>query len=100
MSDPYLDPSSGVLRNKLGFTDQESLDRAESDSVVVRGTLLDLNPPKGNFDAQHLKAIHEYFFAMFTSGPDSSEPSHSPRPITIAAGESQDSHLRNRLRVN
>ena len=49
MSDPYLDPSSGVLRNKLGFTDQESLDRAESDSVVVRGTLLDLNPPKGIF---------------------------------------------------
>ncbi len=62
MSDPYVDPSSGVLRNKLGFTEQESLDRAESDSVVVRGTLLDLNPPKGNFDAQHLKTIHEYLF--------------------------------------
>lgn len=42
MSDPYIDPHSGILRNKFYLTSQESLDQAESDSVAVRGSLLDL----------------------------------------------------------
>src|ERR1700691_4002975 len=62
MSDPYLDPQSGILTNKLGLTDQESLDRAESNSVSVRSILLQLNPLMGNFDSEHLKAIHSYLF--------------------------------------
>jgi len=62
MNDPYLDPQSGILRNKAGSTDQESLDRAESTAVSVRSILLQLNPLKGNFDSEHLKAIHSYLF--------------------------------------
>ncbi len=62
MSDPYVDPQSGILLNKFGLTDQESLDRAESNSVSVRSILLQLNPLKGNFDSEHLKAIHSYLF--------------------------------------
>jgi cell filamentation protein len=62
MSDPYLDPKSGILTNKFGLTDQESLDRAESNAVSVRSILLQLNPLKGNFDSEHLKAIHSYLF--------------------------------------
>ena len=62
MSDPYVDPRTGILRNKFHLTDQTSLDHAESDSVAVRGTLLDLNPLKGNYDSQHLKAVHDYLF--------------------------------------
>ena len=62
MSDPYTDPRSGVLRNKLGLVDQESLDRAEANSVSVRSILLQLNPLKGNFDSEHLRAIHQYLF--------------------------------------
>ena len=62
MSDPYLDPKSGILTNKFGLSDQESLDRAESNSVSVRSILLQLNPLKGNFDSEHLKAIHSYLF--------------------------------------
>src|SRR5580658_1623099 len=62
MSDPYVDPQSGILTNKFGLTDQESLDRAESNSVSVRSILLQLNPLKGNFDSEHLKAIHSYLF--------------------------------------
>jgi cell filamentation protein len=62
MSDPYLDPQSGILTNKFGLTDQESLDRAESNSVSVRSILLQLNPLKGNFDSEHLKAIHSHLF--------------------------------------
>jgi cell filamentation protein, protein adenylyltransferase len=62
MSDPYLDPRSGILRNKFGLSDQESLDRAESNSVSVRSILLQLNPLKSNFDSAHLQAIHSYLF--------------------------------------
>jgi len=60
MSDPYIDPASGILRNRLGLKEQQSLDTAESDLVAVRDTLFDLNPPKADFDSQHLKSIHAY----------------------------------------
>jgi cell filamentation protein len=62
MSDPYLDPASGILYNKFGLTNQEELDRAETDSVLVRSTLLQLNPLSGNFDSEHLKDIHSHLF--------------------------------------
>jgi fido (protein-threonine AMPylation protein) len=62
MSDPYIDPQSGILRNKFGFTDQVSLDREEADVVAVRSIILQDNPLKGNFDSQHLRCIHEYLF--------------------------------------
>jgi cell filamentation protein len=62
MSDPYIDPQSGILRNKFGLTDQESLDRAEANVVSARSILLQLDPLKGNFDSEHLKAIHSYLF--------------------------------------
>ena len=62
MSDPYLDPHSGILRNKFGLSDQESLDRTEADAVSARSILLQLNPLKGNFDSDHLKGIHAYLF--------------------------------------
>jgi len=62
MSDPYLDPQSGILRNRFGVTNQESLDRAEADVVALRSILLQNNPLKGNFDSEHLKQIHFYLF--------------------------------------
>ena len=62
MSDPYLDPASGILHNKFGLTNQEELDRAETKSVLVRSTLLQLNPLSGNFDSEHLKEIHSHLF--------------------------------------
>ena len=62
MSDPYLDPQSGILRNKFGLNDQASLDRAEANAVAVRSILLQGNPLKGDFDSQHLKQVHQYLF--------------------------------------
>jgi cell filamentation protein len=62
MSDPYIDPEFGILRNKFGITDQESLDRVEANAVSTRSILLQLNPLKGNFDSEHRKAIHSYLF--------------------------------------
>lgn len=61
MIDPYLD-ESGVLKNLRGITDQEELDRVESNLVAVRSVLLQRNPISGNFDTPHLKEIHRYLF--------------------------------------
>jgi cell filamentation protein len=58
MSDPYIDPQSGVLRNRFGLADQQSLDRAEANAVSIRSILLQLNPLKGNFDSEHLNVDH------------------------------------------
>jgi fido (protein-threonine AMPylation protein) len=46
MSDPYLDPQIGILRNKFRINDQTSLDRAEADAVALRSILLQANPLK------------------------------------------------------
>jgi cell filamentation protein, protein adenylyltransferase len=62
MSDPYLDPISGILTNKFGLHSQASLDRAEADAVALRSILLQGNSLKGNFDSHHLKQIHQYLF--------------------------------------
>lgn len=57
--DVYTYDDSPVLRNKAGHTSQEALDRFERLSVANR--MLD-NPPSGNFDYQHLKALHFHLF--------------------------------------
>jgi len=62
MTDPYIDPKSGILRNKFGLTDQASLNREETNAAMARWMLLKLNPFKGNFDSTHLKAIHSFLF--------------------------------------
>ena len=48
MSDPYINPEFGILRNKFGLTNQESLDRAEANAVSARSILLQLNPLSGS----------------------------------------------------
>jgi cell filamentation protein len=47
MSDPYIDPQSGILRNKFGLTNQESLDQAEANAVSARSILFELYPLSG-----------------------------------------------------
>jgi hypothetical protein len=48
MSDPYIDPQSGILRKKFGLTNQESLCRAAASAVSARSILLQLNPLRGS----------------------------------------------------
>ncbi|MGJ8530388.1 Fic/DOC family protein, partial [Maritalea sp.] len=62
MKDPYLDPSSGVLFNRLGITDSKKLERIETELSGLRGKELLANPLPGKFDQEHLKAIHRYLF--------------------------------------
>ena len=57
--DPYIDPKSGVLRNKLGITDARKLAIAEYLATALaarRGV------PGGDFDAAHVRAIHRHLF--------------------------------------
>ena len=57
--DPYTYPHSPVLRNKLGIIDAAELDRAErrlAAQRIVEGI------PTGDFDLNHLKAIHQHLF--------------------------------------
>ena len=57
--DLYCYPGSGVLKNKLGLMDADSLEAVERALVVQRATE---GIPKGNFDLVHLCAIHRHLF--------------------------------------
>jgi cell filamentation protein len=61
-SDPYLDPATGVLRNRLDIADEATLEQTEADIVAVRSYELSQAPLKGCFDLAHLQAIHRYLF--------------------------------------
>lgn len=62
--DPYIDPDSGILLNKLGLTTQADLDAAESDIASLEIVEMTVeNPPSlvgANFDI--LKNIHHQIF--------------------------------------
>ncbi len=60
--DPYLDPSTGVLSNRLGLTDPAQLEEVEWDisaAVVIRLMTRDL---QGSYDLSHLRAFHREIF--------------------------------------
>jgi cell filamentation protein len=59
----YTLPDGFTLKNKFGETDEGKLAVLEADAVRRRLFELELEPPAaGNFDAEHLKAIHGHLF--------------------------------------
>lgn len=60
--DPYLDLSTGVLRNRLGLTDPAELARAEAELTALRLIELRQHPLPGHYDLAHLQAFHRYIF--------------------------------------
>jgi len=60
--DHYLDPVTGVLKNKLGISEEEELKAAEASLVAWRSYQLVEKPIQGHFDLNHLKAIHQHLF--------------------------------------
>jgi cell filamentation protein len=60
--DPYSDPVSGVLINKLGLTTQADLDRAERDLTSLALLHLRARPVPGRYDLTHLRAVHKAIF--------------------------------------
>lgn len=61
-TDPYLDPVTGILRNKASITTQADLDAAEAELTASAILLLQEEPILGNFDPTHLQAVHEWLF--------------------------------------
>lgn len=57
--DRYCYPGTHVLRNKLGIDDEHELDRVERLLIQQR---VDEGAPSGNFDIEHLQAIHRHLF--------------------------------------
>jgi len=85
-NDPYLDPASGVLRNRLGIADEATLEQTEAAFVATRSYELSQTPLKGRFDLVHLLAIHRYLFG------DVYEWAGELRNIDISKGRNRFAH--------
>jgi cell filamentation protein len=62
MNDPYIDQRANVLKNKLGVKDKEKLATLEYEFSTFRALELSEKSIRGNFDLEHLKAIHKHLF--------------------------------------
>jgi cell filamentation protein len=60
--DPYLDPRSGVFRNRLGLTDRAELAIAEKQFAAMRFNHLKRRRLPGHYDLDHLRAFHWTIF--------------------------------------
>ena len=86
--DHYLDPDTGVLKNKLGLRDAAALATAEADYVAARSYELAQNPIDGRFDLAHLQAIHRHLFG------DVYDWAGAVRDVDISKGQSYFAHYR------
>lgn len=80
--DHYLDPETGILKNKLGIGDEDELNKAEASLVAWRSFQLSQKLIQGCFDLNHLKAIHKHLFQ------DVYEWAGELRDIDLAKGDS------------
>ena len=60
--DPFLDPCTGVFRNRLGITDRTELAAAERTLTGVRVDQLRRRRVAGRYDLDHLRAFHWTIF--------------------------------------
>jgi hypothetical protein len=60
--DPYANPVTGVLRNKLGLGTAEELAAAEREITHAALILLSESPVRAAYDLPHLCAIHRRIF--------------------------------------
>jgi cell filamentation protein len=79
--DPYLDLSTGVLRNRLGITDPAELARAEAELTALRLVELRRVALPGCFDLAHLRAFHRFIFG------DVYDWAGEPRTVSIGKGQ-------------
>jgi cell filamentation protein len=61
-ADPYSDPVTGVLYNKLGLRSAAELEAAEREITHSALILLDESPVSPRYDLRHLLEIHERIF--------------------------------------
>jgi hypothetical protein len=58
--DPYLDPETGILRNRVSARTKESLDDAEASLSFARLVQLMDQPPKPTGDLTELQEVHRH----------------------------------------
>lgn len=78
--DPYTDPATGILRNKLGLTTAEDLADAERELTHAGVLLLSEDPVRGGYDLPHLCEIHRRIFG------DIYDWAGHPRTVSISKG--------------
>ncbi|PLS30277.1 toxin Fic [Bifidobacterium margollesii] len=66
--DPYIDPTTGLLRNKVGATTLDELKKAEGELVSIAAVKLIENPPRNRMaDLNELREIHRRLFGAVYS---------------------------------
>ncbi len=78
--DPYTDPVTGVLLNKLGLSSAGELEAAEREITHAALILLRESPVQPSYDLAHLRAIHQRIFG------DIYEWAGEIRTVSIAKG--------------
>ena len=78
--DPYSDPATGVLYNKLGLVTAADLEAAEREITHAALILLDESPVSSSYDLPHLREIHKRIFG------DIYEWAGQIRTVAIAKG--------------
>lgn len=78
--DPYVDPVTGVLRNKLRLDSAEELADAEREITHAALILIRESPVRSTYDLPHLCAIHKRIFG------DIYEWAGQVRTVAIAKG--------------
>ena len=64
----YCYPNSNVLINKLGIMDEKKLHDAEREITSLRIASAKFHPIPGDFNLDHLRAIHQYIFGFSMNG--------------------------------
>lgn len=111
-TDPYVDPSTGTLRNRLGIAGADELAEIEAEISALRLAQLLERPLPGGYDLDHLRAVHRHVFGdvyawageLRTVGIDKGVPFCPPAHLEAFATDvfrrlAADGHLRGRERA-
>jgi cell filamentation protein len=66
--DPYTDPATGLLRNRLDIVDRERLREVEATLTEAAIADLDRRTLRGGYDLAHLQRFHREIFGDVLDG--------------------------------
>ena len=79
----YLIDGTNVLKNKFNITNDKELHEKEKEIVLEKLALLDIEPIKGNFDAEHLKKFINICFLIYIFLQENLESVHLLKQLEI-----------------
>ncbi len=106
-TDPYLDPDTGVLRNRLGITDHARLLEVEAGLSLAALADIGTRILPGSYDLDHLRSFHREIFGdlypwagevrtvdIARSDPFCLHRNIEPYAAEVFAGLAKERHLR------